>query len=95
MGFCDYDRQGLLIEGFEELGSMVTLYNAPYYAEHFERLGYVKDVDMIEQQMTVGDHIPEQVERLSAAVLKRFKLKIAPLKKAKDVYPYAKGFSPY
>ncbi len=91
MGFCDFDRQGLLIEGFEELGSMVTLYNYPYYARHIERLGYVKDVDMVEYQIMNSGKVPDQVERLSAAVLKRLKLRVVPLKRPKDILPYAKG----
>lgn len=90
MGFCDFDKQGMLIEGFEELGSMVTLYNYPYYSKHIERLGYVKDVDMVEYQI-VNDAVPEQIERLAAAVLKRTKLRFVPLKKTKDIIPYAKG----
>lgn len=91
MGFCDFDKQGLLVEGFEELGSMVTLYNHPYYAKHIERLGYVKDVDMVEHQLYNGDHVPEKLERLADLVLKRTKLRFVPLKTTKDVLTYAKG----
>lgn len=91
MGFCDFDRQGMLVEGFKELGSMVTIYNYDYYAKHMERLGYVKDVDMIEFQLKNPDSVPEDIERLSAAVMKRTKLRFVPFKKSKDVMPYAKG----
>jgi ribosomal protein S18 acetylase RimI-like enzyme len=91
MGFCDFDKQGLLVEGFEELGSMVTLYNHPYYAGHIERLGYIKDVDMVEHQIINGDRVPERLERLAEIVLQRTKLKFVPLKKTKDVLAYAKG----
>ena len=91
MGFCDFDRQGLLIEGFDELGSMVTLYNYSYYARHLERLDYVKDVDMVEYRIKNSDTIPKKIERISTIVLQRMNLRIVPLKKAKDILPYAKG----
>lgn len=91
MGFCDFDKQGMLIEGFEELDSMVTLYNYPYYAKHIERLGYVKDVDMLTHQLINGERVPEKLERLAEVVMKRTKLRFVPLKKTKDVLSYAKG----
>ncbi|MBN1836107.1 MAG: GNAT family N-acetyltransferase, partial [Spirochaetales bacterium] len=40
LGFTDLDREGMLIEGFQELGTMATYYNHPYYPGHMEALGY-------------------------------------------------------
>ena len=40
LGFCDLDKQGMLVEGFEELGTFITIYNYPYYMKHMEALGY-------------------------------------------------------
>ena len=52
-GFTDLDPEGMLIEGFDRLGTMATIYNYPYYPEHMQRMGYVKDVDWIEYLMKV------------------------------------------
>jgi len=45
LGFTDMDAEGMLIEGFEELSTMATIYNFPYYQRHIERLGFEKDAD--------------------------------------------------
>ena len=45
LGFTDMDREGLLIEGFDQLGTLATNYNHPYYPAQLERLGYAKDTD--------------------------------------------------
>ncbi len=76
MGFTDLDREGLLIEGFEELGTMSTMYNHPYYAAHLEELGYAKDVDWVEYFIKAPDEIPEKVVRVQELVLKRSGLRL-------------------
>ncbi len=48
LGFTDLDKEGLLIEGFDRMGSTVTIYNYAYYPRHFEAHGYVKDIDWVE-----------------------------------------------
>jgi hypothetical protein len=48
LGFTDMDAEGMLIEGFEELSTMATIYNYPYYQHHVERLGFEKDADWVE-----------------------------------------------
>jgi hypothetical protein len=53
LGFCDLDRQGMLVEGFEELDGMTTIYNFPYYPAHVERLGYEKEADWLEYLIRV------------------------------------------
>lgn len=71
MGFTDLDREGLLIEGFDELGTMPMIYNHPYYPEYIERLGYIKDVDWLEYRVKVPDSIPDKVMRVQEIVSKR------------------------
>jgi hypothetical protein len=48
LGFCDLDREGMLVDGFDELDMLITNYNFPYYPAHLERLGYAKDADWVE-----------------------------------------------
>jgi hypothetical protein len=90
LGFTDMDAEGTLIEGFEELSTLGAIYNYPYYARHLERLGYVKDTDWVEFQVTMHKEIPEKVERIAQIALERNHLKVLRVKKAKELLPYAK-----
>ena len=74
LGFTDFDPEGMLIEGFDRLGTMATIYNYPYYPEHMKRLGYVKDVDWIEYLMFVPDQNWDKAVRVSAIVQRKYKL---------------------
>jgi len=85
MGFTDLDKEGMLIEGFDELGTMPMIYNHPYYREHLEALGYAKDVDWIEFEIKVPDEIPEKIIRVNELVLKRSHLKLAEPKNRKEL----------
>ncbi len=76
MGFSDMDHEGMLIEGFDELGTMATIYNYPYYPAHMDRMGYVKDVDWIEFRMTVPDAIPEKHARIAEIVARKYGLSV-------------------
>lgn len=89
MGFSDMDHEGMLVEGFDEIGTMATIYNYPYYPTHLERRGMVKDVDWIEFLMTVPDAIPEKYQRIADIVKKKYNLrnlKITSRKWIKDNY---------
>jgi len=90
LGFTDMDLEGMLVEGFNELGTQATIYNYPYYPVHLEKLGYVKDVDWIQYKINVPKEVPERVKRISDLVLKKYDLKILETKKAKDILPYVK-----
>lgn len=85
MGFTDLDKEGMLIEGFDELGTMPMLYNHAYYKDHLESLGYVKDVDWLEFEIKVPDEIPEKIIRINELVLKRSHLRLAEPKNRKDL----------
>ncbi|MDD4493784.1 MAG: GNAT family N-acetyltransferase [Eubacteriales bacterium] len=91
LGFCDLDRQGMLLEGYDDLGMLITIYNYPYYPVHLEKLGYQKDIDWVEFELKVPESIPEKLERINEIVLKRSKLRILDVKKPKEFLPYAEG----
>lgn len=76
MGFTDMDHEGMLIEGFDELGTMATIYNYPYYPRHMERMGFVKDVDWVEYRMTVPDAVPDKYLRIAEIVKKKYNLRV-------------------
>ena len=91
LGFTDLDREGLLIDGFEEKGLFFTYYNAPYYKEHIEALGYGKDVDWVElllecppadaKEMTLLKRVAERAERQHG-------FHVAPIKNNRGFKPY-------
>jgi hypothetical protein len=90
LGFTDMDGEGMLVEGFEEVGTLGALYNYPYYQRHIENLGYVKDVDWIEYEVTMHGEIPEKIARMAEIALKRNNLTVLKVKKAKELRPYAR-----
>ena len=78
LGFTDMDAEGMLIEGFEELGTNATIYNYPYYPKHIEALGFEKEADWVELLMTVPREtgIPERLERIAKIVIEKYGLQI-------------------
>jgi GNAT superfamily N-acetyltransferase len=90
LGFTDLDHEGLLVWGFDQLATMATAYSFPYYKEHVEKLGYVKDQDWNEMQITIPKEVPEKHRRISDIVSKKYGLKIKKFKKTKEIWPYAK-----
>lgn len=92
MGFTDMDHEGMLIEGFEELGTMATIYNHPYYPRHMERMGFTKEADWVEFFVKVPDAVPEKYQRIAEIVQKRNNLKVKKYtsrKKVKEEYGVA------
>ncbi len=93
MGFIDTDPEGMLIEGFQELGTLPMIYNHPYYPEYLAAMGYEKDVDWLEFEVICPPSIPEKVLRVNDLVLKRSKLKIAQVKNRRElVAKYGRQF---
>ncbi|MCQ2146553.1 MAG: N-acetyltransferase [Bacteroidales bacterium] len=76
LGFTDFDTEGMLVEGFEELGTMITFYNHPYYKEHLEKLGFTKQTDWVERRITVPDAIPEKIARFSNIIKEKYELQV-------------------
>lgn len=76
LGFTDFDAEGMLIEGFDQMSTMATIYNYPYYPEHLERLGYEKDADWVEYKIYIPDAIPEKHKRISELIQRKYNLKI-------------------
>ena len=78
LGFTDMDAEGMLIEGFEELGTNATIYNYPYYPKHIEALGFDKEADWVELLMTVPREtgVPERLERIAKIVIEKYGLQI-------------------
>ncbi|MEI6184628.1 MAG: hypothetical protein WCP65_03810, partial [Bacteroidota bacterium] len=88
LGFTDLDHEGTLIHGFDQLGTLASIYNYPYYQTHFEKLGYGKDTDWVEYKIHIEKEVPERLLKLSSIVERRLKLNVIKGKKPKDILPY-------
>ncbi|MCR4860544.1 MAG: N-acetyltransferase, partial [Bacteroidales bacterium] len=79
LGFTDFDPEGMLIDGFDRIGTMALIYNHPYYNDHLATLGFGKDVDWIEYRVTVPTEMPERWERMAKIIEQRAGVHLRPL----------------
>jgi hypothetical protein len=89
LGFSDMDNEGMLIKGFDELATLASIYNYPYYPEHMVKLGFEKAADWVQYTFNVPQTIPDKVDRMSKLVQEKYGLHLLKAKKAKDLLPYA------
>lgn len=85
LGFTDLDREGMLIEGFDRIGTMATIYNHPYYPKQMERMGYTKDAEWVEYLLKVPEKRWEKAQRVSAIVEKKFGLSVVHCKSRSEL----------
>ncbi|WP_397447230.1 GTP cyclohydrolase [Polaribacter sp. R77954] len=88
VGFNNLDKTGVLIDGFEQMGTMITWYNHPYYKDHLEQLGYVKEKEYLENKFKFKNVDAVYYNRMSNIVKRRYKLTALDFKKTKDIMPY-------
>ena len=81
LGFTDFDNEGCIVEGFDDITSYALRYNYPYYGEHFEALGMTKANDWLEFRVYVPDAVPEKVTRAAALVGERYNLHVRKITK--------------
>jgi len=86
LGITDMDAEGMLIEGYDKLGTMSTIYNYPYYPVHMDKYGMEKEADWIEMKMDVPEKVPEKYARVAEITLKRNNLHIKKLTGRKELF---------
>ena len=79
MGITDFDKEGMLLEDFDQMGSMNTLYNHPYYPRHMEALGYEKEVDWVQVRIDIPQETPARYVRVAKYAKEMFNLKVKKL----------------
>lgn len=89
LGFTDMDFEGMLIEGFDEMATIATIYNFPYYVDHMDSMGFKKAEDWIELEIPVPEVFPEKTQRVLDLIANKYKVKNVPFKNAKQMLPYA------
>ena len=92
LGFTDLDPEGMLTMGFDQLGTMATIYNYPYYPKHMEQLGeFEKDNDYVEFKLMVPEKVPEKYKKISQMIETRYNLHIRKFTR-KDIYEGGYGY---
>lgn len=90
IGFCDLDKQGMLIKGFDQMNMFITYYNHPYYVEHMEKLGFIKDADWIEYKVYMPKESIDRLVRIKDLTIKRYGYKLIKPKNKKEAVSYAR-----
>ncbi|RFN58366.1 GTP cyclohydrolase [Marixanthomonas ophiurae] len=88
VGFSNMEKAGILTMGFEELNTMITWYHYPYYAKHFEQLGFEKQATWVEYKLSIPNSIKEKVAKFSKIVKQRYNLSVIRFKNKKEILPY-------
>ena len=90
VGFSNLDKAGMLVEGYEEMNTMITHYNYPYYVEHMQQLGMEKLAQWVEYEIKISsfEDSPEKVRRFGEMILERYQLNVMHFTKTKQLLPY-------
>jgi GNAT superfamily N-acetyltransferase len=89
LGFTNFDQQGMLIKGFDEISTLASVYNFSYYPEHMERMNFHKEIDYVEYQVNTPENVPERAVRISNIVLKKYDLRLFKAGSKKELLPYS------
>ncbi len=89
IGFSNLDKVGVLTYGYDEIGTMVTWYNHPYYVAHLYQLNFKVEKEYVEHKHQFSDILIEDSNRLENVIKKRYNLRALDFKATKDLMPYA------
>ncbi|MBQ2712841.1 MAG: N-acetyltransferase, partial [Clostridia bacterium] len=93
LGFSDLEREGLLVEGFDQLSTFEEQYNYPYYQTLIEHRGYCKEVDWTERKLYAPKKVDERIARITDLIMKKYELHFGTAKNASDfIRKYGDGF---
>ena len=90
LGFTNLDTQGMLIEGFDYLPSIASVYHLPYYKEHFEALGFEKENDWVEFRLSLTEHPVKKASRGAELIKKRFGFDVVRFSDKKEMQKYSR-----
>jgi hypothetical protein len=76
MGISDFDKEGMLVDDFDLMGSMIDIYNPPYYPQHMEQLGYKKEVDWLQVRVEIPKEVPAKYARVANLAKEMFGLRV-------------------
>ncbi len=88
IGFCDLDKEGMLVDGFDRIGMFITYYNHPYYVEFMERYGFRKEADWTEHVIKLQYKDEDKISRVANKLMERRGYKVLQFKNKKELKPY-------
>ena len=89
LGYSDLEREGLLIEGFDQLSTYEEQYNYDYYQKLIENYGFTKEVDWIEHKLYLPKERDEKLHRVSDMIMQKYGLTLV---RAKSINQYIKDY---
>lgn len=88
MGFSNMDKVGVMTEGYDHIASTITWYNLPYYKEHLERLGMIKEKGFVETYFLLSSVNAEIFKKTAEAIRKRYQVRVIPTNTKEEVLKY-------
>ncbi len=89
MGFSNFEKAGLLTYGFDQMPTLATIYNYPYYVDHLIQLGFKENLKWVEYEIDFpSENKLEKLKRFANLITKRYDLKVIKINKTKEVIPY-------
>lgn len=76
LGITDFDKEGMLVEDFDRMGSMIDIYNYPYYPKHMEAHGYSKITDWVQIRVEIPSEVPQRYARVAKLSSEMYGLKV-------------------
>lgn len=92
LGYNTWNKQGMMIEGFERIPQFNCIYNYPYYPKFLERMGFAKELDWLQYIMPAQQPVPDKIERINSLIMKKYDLRLLKWKGFKDIEPYLDDF---
>lgn len=92
LSFNTTGRQGMLIEGYDNIPPFNCLYNFPYYNTLMSGLGFSKECDWVQFKMVANHGVPDKAQRVAKLVEERYNLKIADIDELKKDPSRVRGF---
>lgn len=90
LGFSNLDTQGMLVEGFDHLQSIGSVYHLPYYHVLLEQLGFQKEMDWVEFRLTLSEAPVEKANRGAELIKKRYGIEVVHFKRTAELLPHSK-----
>ncbi|GMN08749.1 hypothetical protein MTsPCn9_07950 [Croceitalea sp. MTPC9] len=88
VGFSNLDKVGVLIDGFDHIGTMITWYNHPYYQSHFEQHGFVKEKEYLENKFLFANADPKTFAKANELIKRRYSLRALNFTNSKEIMPW-------
>lgn len=88
VGFSNLDNVGLITQGFDHIGTMVTWYNHSYYVEHLKKLGFTKEKGFLENKFKMDYSGADKYEKFSRIIKERYQLKSKSYTSTKQIVPH-------